>query len=275
MPTRFTVSVENVATPATAFTVVVPPSVAPPGLAPNVTLTGPVKAVVVMLWASLTVRTIGASVAPAVVDAGCVVSTTRIGMAAVPVAPNVTGEPLRPAALAVTVCAPTIEPSVHAVCATPLASVTALAVATDPPPEATAKLTFTPPTPTPSLALTFATSGCGSSVPTVALWASPDCAAIAAARSSTSTFTASVGPVSSCATMRAVPRELSAAPAPALGEVIVARAGSSDAQMMGVPGMVVPPASVATAVKVKPSPSSTVRDRGEITTRAASAPGPV
>ena len=195
-------------------------------------------------------------------------------MVVVPVALNVTGEPVKPVAVAVTVWEPEAEPKRQVVWASPLASVTALALPTEPPPAATAKLTTVPPTPTPSEAATLTTSGCGSCDPTAALWPAPDWTPIVRARSCTCTVTVSAGPVSSWATMRAVPRTARAVPAPATGAVIVAREGSSEVQKMGVFGIAAPFAPSAEAVNVKPSPSNTLNERGVIATRVAVAPVP-
>ena len=63
----------------------------------------------------------------------------------------------------------------------------------------------------------------------------------------------SAGPVSSCATIRTVPRSDSAEPAPAPGELIVARDKSSDVQTIGVPE-IGPDGPLAIAEKLKVLP---------------------
>ena len=69
--------VENVATPATAATVVVPDKVPAPGLVPSATVTFPVNPLAVFPWASRTVTwTAGVIVAPAVVLLGGTVKTS-------------------------------------------------------------------------------------------------------------------------------------------------------------------------------------------------------
>src|SRR5688572_11903534 len=75
-------SVENVATPATATTVVVPDRVPPPGLVPIVAVTVPVKPVTVLPEASCTATlTAGAIATPAVAPLGC---TANASWAAAP-----------------------------------------------------------------------------------------------------------------------------------------------------------------------------------------------
>src|SRR6185369_3926562 len=69
--------VENVATPATAATVVVPDSVPPPGLAPMATVTLAVELVTVFPNASCTATcTDGLTAAPAVALVGCTANAT-------------------------------------------------------------------------------------------------------------------------------------------------------------------------------------------------------
>ena len=70
---------EKVATPATAATVAVPPSVAPPGFAPIARVTFPAKPGVGLPLASSAVTTIGAMAAPAAVFAGCVETKSAAG----------------------------------------------------------------------------------------------------------------------------------------------------------------------------------------------------
>ena len=66
---------------------------------------------------------------------------------AVPVALKVTGEPLRPALVAVRLLAPALVPSVQLpTVAMPLALVMAVRPVAEPPPLATAKVTLTPET---------------------------------------------------------------------------------------------------------------------------------
>src|SRR5512145_2126654 len=73
---------ENVATPATAATVVVPDSVPPPGLVPIATVMLAVELGTVLPNASCTVtRTIGAMATPAVALVGCAVKARRFAAA--------------------------------------------------------------------------------------------------------------------------------------------------------------------------------------------------
>src|SRR5213594_1773174 len=80
VPLLSMLSVEKLATPATAVTVVVPDSVPPPGLVPIVTVTAPTKSVAVRPTASrASTWTAGASVAPAVAAAGCITKASWVG----------------------------------------------------------------------------------------------------------------------------------------------------------------------------------------------------
>ena len=89
-------------------------------------------------------------------------------------AETVRGEPARPVAVAVMVCAPVTAPSVQAVLARPLASELPDVGRTEPPPVATAKVTVLPLTPMPSESATFTTIGFGSWAPGVAVWLPPE-----------------------------------------------------------------------------------------------------
>src|SRR5436309_15656970 len=74
---------ENVATPLTAATLIVPDSVALPGLTPNATVTVPVKSVATLPWASRAVTcTAGVSAAPAAPFGGCTVNASCVAAAA-------------------------------------------------------------------------------------------------------------------------------------------------------------------------------------------------
>src|SRR5438876_259003 len=80
-PVFRSVSVENVATPPTAATVVVPPKVLPPGLLPSATVTGPVKLGTTLLAASSALTcTAGLIAAPATVVDGCTVNTSWVAV---------------------------------------------------------------------------------------------------------------------------------------------------------------------------------------------------
>src|SRR5713226_7410151 len=77
-------SVEKIATPETAPTVVVPASVPPPGFVPKATVTLPVNPVAVLPLASSAVTcTAGVMLAPATVAVGCTVKTRLVGGPAV------------------------------------------------------------------------------------------------------------------------------------------------------------------------------------------------
>src|SRR5947199_133017 len=73
----------NVAPPLTAVRLVVPESVAPPGLTPSATVTVPVKSVATLPWASRAVTcTAGVSAAPAAPFVGCTVNASCVAAAA-------------------------------------------------------------------------------------------------------------------------------------------------------------------------------------------------
>jgi hypothetical protein len=85
-------------------------------------------------------------VVPLAPPTGCVAITNCVATPAVPVAVKVTGEPLNPAAVAVSVFAPAVVPKVQAglVAMPALSVITALEDANDPAPLPTAKVTATP-----------------------------------------------------------------------------------------------------------------------------------
>lgn len=162
----------KVATPATAFTVAVPPTVAPAGPVRTVAVTAPVNAD----WSALSAlrastTTAGASTTPATcVALGGVVSTSWSALP--PVAVALTVSVPRPGAVTERVCAPLAPPSVHAVEALPVASVAALVGSTAPPPLVTAKVSVIPPMPLPCASLTRTTMGC-SADEAAAVWPPP------------------------------------------------------------------------------------------------------
>ena len=90
---------------------------------------------------------------------------------------NVTGEPVRPVALAVAVFVPAVLPRVSVVCACPSVLVTMVAADSEPPPVAIANVTMKPETGFPPASFTTTTNGL-SAVATVALWLFPDTSAI-------------------------------------------------------------------------------------------------
>src|SRR5256712_5125395 len=113
---------ENVATPLTAATLVVPDTVAPPGFTPSATVTVPVKPVATLPWASCAVTcTAGVSVAPAAAFVGCAVKASWVAAPAVTVTRAV-WVAVTPAIAAVTVFDPaTVDLKLPV--ATPFASV--------------------------------------------------------------------------------------------------------------------------------------------------------
>ncbi len=108
---------------------------------------------------------------------GSVLILSRAAAPAVPVAVKVTGLPLipDPAALAVSVLLPAVEPRIQEVAAaTPFAPVTTGAVgSTEPPPVATAKVTLTPATGLPLASRAITDGGVATAVPAVAVWLLP------------------------------------------------------------------------------------------------------
>ncbi len=103
MPVLSSVRVEKLATPFTAATIVVPPSVLPPGLLPSATVTFPVKPGTGFPAGSSAVTwTAGLIAAPATVMLGCWVKASWLAVPGMmSKAVLVTG--VNPAALAVSV----------------------------------------------------------------------------------------------------------------------------------------------------------------------------
>ena len=244
----------KLATPPTAAAVVVPPSVAPAAPPASESDTVPVKLVTGSPSASRA-RATNVVARPAerlAFAAGVVVNTSFVATVACAVALKVTGDPASDPEVAATVCAPTVLPSVHDVCASPLASVVAEAGDTEPPPVETAKATFTPATGRPSVAETFTTSGWASfgavGLPMIPVCPPPDTAAMVDGTGCTLSVTVSALAVIEEATISTGPRTVRAFPLPCVGARIVARVGSSEVQKIGVSGTGAPAASTATAV---------------------------
>ena len=273
VPSRFTESPANVATPLTAFTEVVPLSTAPVAFPPSAMLTAPLNVVAVLPFSSCTVKTTVDSVPPAAVLAGCVVTTSFVATTGVAVALKV-ADPATPAAVAASVCAPAPAPTVHVVCALPFASVATVLAPTEPPLVA-AKLTSTPLTPPPSVAVTRTATGRGRVVPTVPVWPEPDTTAIALATGWTMRVPTSVSPpVRRAAVICTVPRPISVVPLPDPADGSAASAEFDDEKMTGVFGMTLLVASNACAVNWNAPPAFTVCVLGLMTTLVAFAPGP-
>ena len=157
---------ENVATPATAATLVVPDNVP----LPAVTLTVLVALVTVLLFASA-IRTTGCvdSAEPDAPATGDVDTNTFVAVPGLPVAVNVTGEPDSDPDVVVRVFAPAVVPSVHEVtAATPDAFVVADPPTTDPPPMATANVTDTLGTALPAASVTNTLGAVDTAAPAVA-----------------------------------------------------------------------------------------------------------
>src|SRR5439155_19682360 len=113
----------------------------------------------------------------AVLEGGLVI-TSRVAAPAVPVAVNVTGLPVRPEAVAVSVLVPAVELKVHEVAAAipSVPVVTGVVGVTVPLPGATANVTATPDTGLPLASLTITEGGSVTAVPAgadapPALWA--------------------------------------------------------------------------------------------------------
>src|SRR5438046_2223942 len=95
-------NVENVATPLTAFTLVVPASVPPPGFAPSPTVIDPVNPVTTFPASSSADTRSAGIVCPACVVCGCVVKATWVAGGGV-ILNAVLVAPVKPDALATNV----------------------------------------------------------------------------------------------------------------------------------------------------------------------------
>jgi hypothetical protein len=157
----------------------VPPSVPPPVAIITPTDAGWLTAFPEPSWSWIT-GCCGNTIPFCTVLDGCVVTASRVAAPAVPVAVNVTGLPVSPVALAVSVFGPAVEPRVHDVAAAmPLAPVvTDVVGATLPPPDAMANVTATPATGLLFASRTITDGGVATAVPTVADWPLPAFTAI-------------------------------------------------------------------------------------------------
>jgi hypothetical protein len=91
------------------------------------------------------------------------------GAPVVPVALNVTGEPVSEPDVATSELGPAVAPSVHdPAAAMPAEFVVAFPALTEPPPDETANVTATPATPLPRESVTLTEGGMGSAVPAAA-----------------------------------------------------------------------------------------------------------
>jgi hypothetical protein len=102
------------------------------------------------------------------------VETVALTEPGLPVALKVTGDPLSPVEVAVTVFVPAVVPNVNTVDALPSNPVVALVADNDPPPTVTVNVTLTPLTGLLFASFTITTKGLGSAVPTVPLCPSPE-----------------------------------------------------------------------------------------------------
>src|SRR2546425_6298166 len=116
-----------------------------------------------------------ATVVPTVADwASPSLRTSCAGTSGCPVAVNVKGLPLRPAAVAIIVFLPATTPSFQLpTAASPFTLVEGVPPVSDPPPESTANVTVTPATPLPNLSVTRAVGGVATFVLTVAALPNP------------------------------------------------------------------------------------------------------
>ena len=164
---RSTVRSPNDATPATAFTVVVPPSTAAGGPLLSTIVTGPANPPARFPSPSRAWTThpgvIGCPAVPAPVLS---VKTSWLAAPAVAVAVKVRGEPESPSAVAVTVTEPATPGSVSELLACPAASVTPEVRLSAPPPEVIAQLTVVPATGLANASVTRTTNGAASAVVT-------------------------------------------------------------------------------------------------------------
>jgi hypothetical protein len=174
----------KVATPETPFTAVPPVNVPLPALLPKVTPTETVDVVTRFpYWSCTSTVTVGLIVAPATTEDGWDTNASLDAASATPVAVKVTGEPVRPVAVAVTVLAPAVVPSVQAgpVAMPELSVVTVVPEPSEPDPVDTANVTDTPLTALPCASVTFTDGAVDTAVPTVALWLFPPFTAIVVA----------------------------------------------------------------------------------------------
>ena len=198
-----------------------------------------------------------------------------MGTTAIAVCVNVTGDPLTPASVAVTVTAPGVEPSVCTTWAKPSESVEVVALLTLPPPLVTANVTGIERTPSESAALTRTRRASGSAVPTVPVWPLPLTSEMIAGTGCDVTFTVSACPVSVAAMTFVIPR---AAPPPSLPPyllLILTLLVSSDVHATSVPGRAPPAVSFTSAVSVMESPKATAVSCVTVVTVLAASPGPV
>ena len=174
----------NVATPAEAVPVTVPPNVPPVPVLIAIVTTVLLSVATVLPFASR-IATTGcvAKAAPLAPPTGCVVIANCVAAPAVPVAVKVMGEPLRLPLVALSVLAPAVVPKVQAglVAIPALSVVTAVVEANEPPPVATAKVTDTPLTALPCASVTLTDGAVVTAVATVALWLFPPFTAIVVA----------------------------------------------------------------------------------------------
>src|SRR5579862_2665708 len=162
VPVALSWSPVNDATPAAAVAVVAPVSAPAAGPVATASVTVPVKPVATLPSASFAVTATAKPVRDGVV-AGAVDTTSVFAGFGSAVAAKDTVPP--PALdVAVAVCGPGVEPSVHVELTMPPASDVTVEGLMLPPPAA-ANDTLTPPTPTPSLAVTCATTGAPSALP--------------------------------------------------------------------------------------------------------------
>ena len=103
-----------------------------------------------------------------------------VGMPGSAVDVSVTGEPIRPATVACTDCAPAVDPNSCVTTAIPLMSVTLVGVETAPPPTVAAQCTDTPWTGLLFWSVAITRYGFGRVASTVSVWPSPEPAGVLA-----------------------------------------------------------------------------------------------
>ncbi len=185
----------------------------------------------------------------------------------------VTGPPMSPGNVAVSVCTPGAPPSVHSVATNPSSSETAVSSERLPPPVATVNVTVTPETGTSSDASTRSMMSFSSVCPAFPLWPLPLTISSCVAGSATVIVTVSAStPVGSVATMRAGPRTGSHVATPS--GVMLTCAGSGLENTTGVFAIGWPCPSSADALNVVDVPDRTVPGCCEMTTVWAFAPVP-
>src|SRR5882672_7368568 len=256
-----------VESPATALARPDPFTVATDGtveVQPIVTLTGlPDESRAVAVYCKVAPRAMVSTARSSVTDATAPLNAVAL---------NVTGD-ATPVTLARKERGPVAGPMKAFVCANPSESLNTRFGLTESPAPSAVNDTGTR-TPRPSAAVTRTRSGTGSGTPGTAVWLSPATRVSVVATGCAATRTVSAWPLSSCATMRAVPRAEPPTTCPNALFGTRTRAESSDRHAIGVPGITVSAGPNASAVSDSDWPKNTAVSGVVIATETASNPTP-